>query len=81
MDAHRFALQAVQILFFHSGDSGEPEHIHVEREQNVAKFWLDPVRLERSGGFGRAELVRMQHIVEEKKLVLNCENMCAFLQA
>jgi hypothetical protein len=34
-------------------------HIHVEREDNVAKYWLDPVRLHRSSGFGRVELKRI----------------------
>ena len=29
------------------------------------KFWLDPIRLERSGGFGRSEMRRIQFIVEE----------------
>src|SRR3989442_13452197 len=41
-------------LFFYSGDRGEPPHVHVERENSVAKVWLDPVRLERNTGF-RAE--------------------------
>jgi hypothetical protein len=39
-------------LFFYAGDRDEPEHVHVERDDRVAKFWLDPVRLQRSGGFG-----------------------------
>jgi hypothetical protein len=43
-------------LFFYSGDGHEPPHIHVERDAHVAKFWLEPVRLARSGGFGRAEI-------------------------
>jgi len=29
-----------------------------------AKFWLDPVRLERSSGFGRAEINQIQAIIE-----------------
>jgi hypothetical protein len=32
-------------FFFYSGDSDEPAHIHVERENMKAKFWLTPVRL------------------------------------
>lgn len=58
-------------FFFYSGDRDEPEHVHVEREANVAKFWLDPVRLERSGGFDRRELRAIQRIVEghESELV------------
>ncbi len=51
-------------LFFYSGDKDEPEHIHVERDDNVVKFWLDPVRLERSGGFNRLELRLIQTIIE-----------------
>lgn len=38
-------------FFFFSGDRDEPPHIHVERDENHAKFWLDPVRLEESSGF------------------------------
>lgn len=54
-------------FFFYSGDRDEPEHVHVEREDNVAKFWLDPVRMERSGGFSGSELRAIQQIVEEQR--------------
>jgi len=54
-------------FFFYSGDRPEPPHIHVEREAGRAKFWLDPVRLERSGGFGRAELNRVTALVLEHR--------------
>ena len=57
-------------LFFYAGDKDEPEHVHVERDDNVAKFWLDPVRLQRNGGFGRPELRRIQEIVQEHQVVL-----------
>jgi len=52
-------------LFFYAGDAEEPIHVHVEREGNIAKFWLDPVRLQRNGGFRRPEIVRIGKIVEE----------------
>ena len=32
-------------FFFYAGDGGEPPHVHVERDEGEAKFWLDPVRL------------------------------------
>ena len=38
-------------VFFYANDRDEPEHMHIEREDNLAKFWLDPLRLERSRGF------------------------------
>ena len=40
-------------FFFYSGDRDEPPHVHVERDDCEAKFWLDPVRLERSRRFSR----------------------------
>ena len=52
-------------FFFYSGDRDEPIHVHVERDDNVAKFWLDPVRLDRSGGFRRPELARIAKIVKD----------------
>jgi hypothetical protein len=45
--------------FFYSADGAEPPHVHVQREDSIAKFWLRPVRLEDSGGFGRVEIRRI----------------------
>lgn len=45
-------------FFFYSGDGDEPPHIHVERNNNVAKFWLTPVRLQNSGGFSQSGIAR-----------------------
>jgi len=42
-------------FFFYSSDKEEPPHIHVESGDKVAKFWLDPVRLQSSGGFNRTD--------------------------
>ena len=52
-------------FFFFAGDRDEPPHIHIEREDKVAKFWLDPVRLQSSGGFSRNEIIRIQRVVGE----------------
>ena len=52
-------------FFFYAGDRDEPPHIHVERDANRAKFWLDPVRLQNSGGFSRTEINRVQDLVDE----------------
>lgn len=54
-------------FFFYAGDRDEPPHIHVERDNNRAKFWLEPVRLQNSGGFGRTEINRIQRIIEENR--------------
>lgn len=52
-------------MFFYSADRDEPPHVHVEREEGNAKFWLEPVRLERSRGFGRSEIGRIERLVAE----------------
>ncbi len=54
-------------FFFYAGDGGEPPHVHVERDDAEAKFWLDPVRLERSRGFRRQEINRVRNLVEEHR--------------
>ena len=57
-------------FFFYSGDRDEPPHVHVERERNKAKFWLDPVRLQSSGRFSRNELNRIQRLIEKNQNML-----------
>lgn len=54
-------------FFFYAGDGGEPPHVHVERDDCEAKIWLDPVRLERSGGLKRKEIARVVEIVEQNQ--------------
>lgn len=54
-------------FFFYAGDRDEPSHVHVEREDNTAKFWLNPVRLQASGGFSRTEINRILRLVEENR--------------
>jgi hypothetical protein len=57
-------------LFFYAGDRDEPQHVHVERDNNLAKFWLDPVRLQTRGGFSRSEIGRIQNLVLENREML-----------
>ena len=57
-------------LFFYSSDGREPHHVHVVRDNRVAKFWLRPVRLQKSGGFHQTELRRIQRIIEENQTLL-----------
>ena len=57
-------------FFFFSSDRDEPVHIHVEQNDMIAKFWLDPVRLQESGGFNRSEVLKIQKILEKNKITL-----------
>ena len=54
-------------FFFVSVDRSEPPHVHVRRDNMVAKFWLEPLALERAGGFSRVELNALARIVEEHR--------------
>ena len=39
-------------FFFYEADVvGEPPYIHVTKEGNEAKYWLDPVKAAREGRF------------------------------
>ena len=57
-------------FFFYAGDRNEPPHVHIERDDRIAKIWLDPVRLERSGGFSRIEIGRIQRVVRRRRIEL-----------
>jgi len=52
-------------FFCYAGDRDEPPHVHIERDQDEAKFWLDPIRIQSNRGFGRTEINRIQKLVEE----------------
>jgi len=54
-------------FFFVSLDYNEPPHIHVRRENKVAKFWLDPVALQKAGGYSRTELSKVARLVNEHR--------------
>ena len=54
-------------FFFYSMENGEPPHIHVESGDATAKYWLDPVELARSRGFGARDLTRLRATVIERR--------------
>jgi len=54
-------------FFFYAGDQDEPPHIHVERDEGEAKFWLDPVRLEHSHGIRVKDINRIRELIEERQ--------------
>ena len=67
--ANGLEIWTVPFLFLLCGRD-EPPHVHVERDDNVAKFWVDPVRLAESGGFRRNELREIERIVSENETVI-----------
>jgi hypothetical protein len=62
----------------YASDRAEPPHVHVERNDGIAKFWLDPVRLQSSGGFSRVALARVEKLVSEHQSgLLEAWNECS----
>jgi hypothetical protein len=50
-------------FYFYSHEPNEPPHIHVDRDDFSAKFWLNPVQLASNFGFRAHELREVQSIV------------------
>ena len=57
-------------FFFYSSDRNEPRHVHVVHSNGIAKFWLDPVRMQKSGGLKRSEISRVLRIIEDNNSLL-----------
>ena len=54
-------------FFFFSNEGTENPHVHVQRDRQLAKFWLSPVALAGSTGFAAQDLTRVQLLVEENR--------------
>ncbi len=50
---------------FFSSDQREPAHIHVKRDRKLAKYWLDPITLEKNRGFKEHELNQIAKLITE----------------
>ncbi|MGA9541941.1 MAG: DUF4160 domain-containing protein [Candidatus Sulfotelmatobacter sp.] len=57
-------------FYFYSHEPNEPPHVHVDRDDVSAKFWLDPVQLAANFGFRAHELREIQSIVLENRVRL-----------
>jgi hypothetical protein len=55
-------------IYFYSHDLvNEPPHVHVDRDELSAKFWLDPVALGRNLGFSARELRRIERLIDSRQ--------------
>ena len=57
VDGHRF--------FFYSNEGSEPPHIHVQKAEKYAKFWLQPIQMAEAIGYTSRELHHVQDIITE----------------
>lgn len=56
-------------FFFVSLDRGEPVHIHIEKGDAYAKYWLQPVKLAKSKGFKAQEMAIIRGIIERHQKI------------
>lgn len=52
---------------FYSSDLNEPPHMHVIREQNVTKIWLNTLEVAYNRGYNRTELNRIVRLTKENQ--------------
>ena len=52
-------------FYFYSHEPNEPPHVHVDRDNLSAKFWLNPVQLARNVGFSPKDLRVIEGMVAE----------------
>ena len=57
-------------FYFYSHEPNEPPHIHIDRDNLTAKFWLNSVSLAHSIGFPDKELRKLQSMVIENQTQL-----------
>ena len=64
-----FVVSGFRFFFFsNEGDPREPVHIHVRKERNLAKFWINPdVQLADSYGFSATELNKIRKIIDNRR--------------
>ncbi len=52
-------------VYFYSHEPNEPPHVHVDRGDQSAKFWIGPVALARNLGFRAKELRKIEGMLTE----------------
>lgn len=57
-------------VYFYSHEPSEPAHVHVDRDDRSARFWLQPVSLAGHTGFPARELRRIEQTLRLNRQVL-----------
>jgi len=60
-------------FFFFSNEEGKPKHVHVEKAESYAKFWIEPTELEASRGFNSSTLKEVQESIIKSINLLTCK--------
>lgn len=54
-------------FFFYSHEPNEPPHVHIDRDNSSAKFWLQNPALARNLGYSAKELNILLKLVKENQ--------------
>ncbi|GAB4195652.1 MAG: DUF4160 domain-containing protein [Coleofasciculaceae cyanobacterium] len=54
-------------FYFYSHEPNEPPHIHIDRDNSSAKFWLEVVSLANNIGFSAKELRKLHSMVQKNQ--------------
>ena len=54
-------------FYFYSHEPNEPPHIHVDRDRQSAKFWLETVAVVYNIGFSDKELGKIESILRNHR--------------
>ena len=54
-------------LYFYSHEPNEPLHVHIDRDNQSCKYWLEPIVLARNLGFNAKELSEIEKIIIKNK--------------
>ena len=57
-------------FYFYSHEPNEPPHIHIDRDNLSAKFWLEPVQLARNLGFSARDLRTIERMIVDHQEAL-----------
>ena len=52
---------------FYSSDINEPPHVHVLREESIAKIWLNEIEMEYNRGYDQPTLNRILKLTRENR--------------
>ena len=54
-------------LYFYSHEPDEPPHVHIDRDEQTCKFWLETVALARNLGFSAKELRDIERLINRNQ--------------
>lgn len=57
-------------FFFFSNERDEPVHIHIEKADRYAKFWIEPLFVAANYGFSGKELREIGEIIEKNEVLI-----------